>query len=105
MAADWRGWRLIVVNGERFRWRKTFETYTDIVRVRTESNPVRLLTVWHGYAIAVPGTVRVWIETATARGWPHHVPNLEMGESVGSDCALTTAPVGPQRDPERGTSN
>jgi hypothetical protein len=75
MAADWRGWRLIVVNGKRFRWRKTWE---GDARVRPESRPGRLLIIRGGFADAVPGVVRQWIEVTDALGWPAAVPELEL---------------------------
>ena len=76
MAADWRGWRLIVVNGERFRWQFDsifYESFT--VRVRPEAKPSCLLV---GTNAGQPSAVRAMIETAIARGWPNDVPNLEL---------------------------
>jgi hypothetical protein len=75
MASDWRGWRLIVVNGERFRWRKSWD---GDARVRPESRPERMLFIRGGYPTAVPHRVRMWIEAANTCGWPQSVPNLEL---------------------------
>jgi hypothetical protein len=75
MAADWRGWRLIVVNDERFRWQKQ---WCGDVRIRHQLRPWRLLIIRDGFADAVPGVVSSWIESARSRGWPYDVPNLEF---------------------------
>jgi hypothetical protein len=78
---DWRGWRLIVVNGQRFRWQ---EIAWAGVRVRSEDVPARVLVVPEARH-AVPGLVAAWIEVALGQGWPEEVANLELPTTLPND--------------------
>jgi hypothetical protein len=89
MAADWRGWRLIVVNGEQFRWQ---ENAWDGVRVRPEVDPGRLLLVPQGRH-AVPSLVAEWIEAAIARGWLTDIPRMQLLGVDGSRIPLEAVPL------------
>lgn len=98
MAADWRGWRLIVVNNQRFRWRAVIDPWIEEeVRVRCEETPSRLLIV-HDASFAVPSLVRVWIEAALARGWLASIPQMELIGVDGSRCPLVAMPFGRAAD-------
>jgi hypothetical protein len=101
MAKSWRGYRPIVLHGRRFRWMCQFnhplevlsaayanrhtEWSPDILKIRPEDNPDRLLTVsWpacHG-PVVKPDLVRACIEEALRRGWLVDHPVTEL---VGSD--------------------
>lgn len=88
MAADWRGWRLIVVGGERFRWQCLLgcpcgccANAWSRVLVRAEAAPSRLLTVSGGrehFLVTLPGTVAEWIAHAQAHGWPTEQRAMEL---------------------------
>jgi hypothetical protein len=107
MAKVWRGYRLIVVTGGRFRWACHFHhpmevlsrayakrgaTWTlDTLLVRPEDQPERLLRVtWPACygPVLKPAFVRACIEEATRRGWPSQVRNLEF---AGSELSIPGA--------------
>jgi hypothetical protein len=100
MASDWRGYRAIVVNNQRFRWRCAFHYPSevlsvgyarrgqswppDVLIVRPEDRPHRVLRVeWpacHG-PLVTPALVRVCIEEGLRRGWLAEVPVLRLAGS------------------------
>ena len=102
MAGQWRDYRLIVVEEQRFRWKCDFHdpsvlgstSYAkhgstwapDTLTVRVEDQPNQVLSVtWpacHG-PIVLPAFVRACIEQALRDGWLRERPALELvGESV-----------------------
>jgi hypothetical protein len=97
MAKVWRGYRLIVVASQRFRWACHFHypmealstSYAkrgatwppDTLVVRPEERPERLLRVtWPACygPILKPVLVRACIEEALRRGWLSDSANLEF---------------------------
>lgn len=83
MAADWRDWRRIVVDGEPFSW----QSYWTDTRVRSETNPKHLLIV-RDQPFAQPPLVAAWIAVALARGWCAEVPQMELIGADGSRVPL-----------------
>ncbi|MCI0702238.1 MAG: hypothetical protein L0241_14235 [Planctomycetia bacterium] len=101
MAADWKDWRPIVVNGERFRWQ---DDRCGSVLVRPETNPVRLLVVSPARN-ETPGLMRVWIEMAIANGWLTDIPQMQLLGVDGSRCPPEAVPFIPPTDSaETGTA-
>jgi hypothetical protein len=102
VARSWRGYRPIVVEGQRFRWAcssndplerfsvgyaKRGESWPpDLLTVRPEDGPNRLLTVsWPACRgpVVKPGLVRACIEKALSRGWLAEHPVIELsGDEV-----------------------
>ncbi|HEX4608765.1 MAG TPA: hypothetical protein VH092_11230 [Urbifossiella sp.] len=97
MAASWRGYRPIVVDGRRFRWACAFNHPAergsvgyathgvswppDTLTVRPEDGPHRPLTVtWPACTgpLVTPRLVRACLEEAIRRGWPNGVSQLEL---------------------------
>jgi hypothetical protein len=89
MAADWRHWRLIVVNGERYRWQ---EIEWEGVRVRPEVEPRRMLIVPEARH-SVPSLVATWIEAALVRGWLTDIPMMQLRGVDGSRVPLEAVPL------------
>ncbi|QDV35129.1 hypothetical protein [Tautonia plasticadhaerens] len=89
MADHWRGYRLLVLGGRRFRWTCSFNEPLDVhsrayaehggswppdrLLVRPEDGPHRLLAVeWPACRgpVVRPALVRRCVEEAIRRGWP-----------------------------------
>jgi hypothetical protein len=101
MAKNWRGWRLITIDEQRFRWAVEFnhpsEKFSsayaesgdswnpDRLLVRPELLPSNLLTVnWpacHG-PLVLPRVVRACIEAALQGGWLGQQSNLCLDGTI-----------------------
>lgn len=110
MAASWRGYRAIVVDGRRFRWACDFHLLgergsvgyatggaswsPDALIVRPEDGPHRQLAVtWPACTgpLVTPGLVRACLEEALRRGWPDGLSQLDI---LGADVSLPERPLG-----------
>jgi hypothetical protein len=110
VAQSWRGYRLLIRDGGRFRWACSFhdplERFSaayaergqswspDVLTVRPEDGPHRLLTVsWPPCRgpVVQPGLVRACIEEALRRGWLAEHPVVQL---AGPDVLV----------PDRGTT-
>lgn len=74
MAGDWRGWRLLVVGEQRFRWQANYAQ--EGISVRLEDDPqVHLSVRLRGFRLS-PGEVRQCIDEARRRGWLTRLRNF-----------------------------
>ena len=97
MAGMWHEWRLLVADGQRFRWQCSFNHplemlsvgfaerghlwSPDLLLVRPEDRSSRRLTVsWPPCKgpVVKPGLVRACIDEARRRGWLGESPIMEI---------------------------
>ncbi len=91
MASDWRGWRRIGVNEQRFRWAIVAnpDYMTNRLVVRVEDRPSLRLNVRRP-PVGEPNFVRACIEEAQRRGWPESCAKMHLSIDL---CLHGSAPA------------